>query len=102
MTEDVRIVADDDVREFVMEHGGHVYVWADEAGLKHVALHPPGHPVSFQELEGQGVTLHQDVSIQAPTSEWKLVLRHIPHKHVDALWDAWEPGIDKPTETDAP
>ncbi len=92
----MRILADDDVRAFVAEHGGHVYVWADDAGLKHVHLEPPGHPVDFESFDGDGFTLHQDVNIEAPSDEWKLVLRHIPHKHVDALWDGWEPGISSP------
>jgi hypothetical protein len=93
---DVRIIAGEDVREFVAEHGGNVFVWADHAGLKHVAVHPPDHPVEFETFEADGLTLHQDVGIADPTTEWKLVLRHVPYKHVDALWDAWEPGIDEP------
>jgi hypothetical protein len=24
------------------------------------------------------------------------VIRHFPLKHVDALWDAWEPGVSSP------
>ena len=92
----MRIIADEDVRAFVAEHGGNVYVWADDAGLKHVHLEPPGHPVDFESFDAGGFTLHQDVSIAAPSDEWKLVLRHIPHKHVDALWDGWEPGISSP------
>jgi hypothetical protein len=93
---ELRIVADDDVREFVLEHGGNVYVWADQAGLKRVATHPPDHPVEFEQIDGDGITLHQDVAIEEPTTEWKLVIRHLPLKHVDALWDGWEPGIGPP------
>ncbi|HUZ82764.1 MAG TPA: hypothetical protein VMU73_11020 [Gaiellaceae bacterium] len=93
---EIKIVAADDVRAYVLEHGGNVYVWANDAGLKHVATHPPDDPVEFQTIEDNGITLHQDVTIQAPTTEWKLVIRHLPLKHVDALWDAWEPGISSP------
>jgi hypothetical protein len=39
------------------------------------------------------------VGIEVPSDEWKLVLRHIPHRHVDALWDGWEPGISSPPGT---
>jgi hypothetical protein len=95
----MRILAEDDVRAFIAEHGGNVYVWADDAGLKHVHLSPPEHPVEFESFDGDGLTLHQDVRIAAPSDEWKLVLRHIPHKHVDALWDGWEPGISSPPGT---
>lgn len=93
-------MADEEAREFIAEHGGNVYVWANEAGLKHVALAPPGDPVEFASLDAEGFTLHQDVTIQSPTDEWKVVLRHIPHKHVDALWDGWEPGIGAPWPPD--
>jgi hypothetical protein len=93
---DIKIVADDDAREFVVEHGGNVYVWASDAGLKHVATHPPDDPIEFETIEGDGITLHQDVAIEDPTTEWKLVIRHLPLRHVDALWDGWEPGISAP------
>lgn len=95
-----KIVADDDVREFIVEHGGNVYVWADDAGLKHVHLEPPRHEVAFESLEGDGFVLHQDLGIAEPPGEWKLVLRHLPTKHVDALWDGWEPGVSDPLDAD--
>jgi hypothetical protein len=93
---DLKIVADADVREYVLEHGGNVYVWANDAGLKHVSLEPPDEPMEFETIEGDGITLHQALSIMEPTTEWKLVIRHFPLKHVDALWDAWEPGVSSP------
>ena len=34
---DVTVVAEPDVREYVLEHGGNVYVWANDIGLKHVS-----------------------------------------------------------------
>ena len=100
MADDPRILADDDVREFIAEHGGNVYVWADEAGLKHVHLSPPDDPIEFESFDGDGFMLHQDVQIQAPSEEWKLVLRHLPLKHVDALWDGYEPGISPPPDSE--
>jgi hypothetical protein len=93
---DVTVVAEPDVREYVLEHGGNVYVWANDIGLKHVSLSPPDEPMEFTSIDGDGFTLHQADSIQTPTTEWKLVLRHFPLKHLDALWDAWEPGISSP------
>jgi hypothetical protein len=95
-----RIVADDEVRAFIAEHGGNVYVWADDAGLKHVHLEPPEHPVEFESFDGDGFTLHQDLGIAEPPDEWELVLRHFPRKHVDALWGGWEPGITTPLDVD--
>ena len=77
---DLKIVADPDVREYVLEHGGNVYVWANDAGLKHVALEPPDEPMEFETIAGDGITLHQALSIMAPTTEWKLVIRHFPLK----------------------
>ena len=97
---DPKIVADDDARDFVVEHGGNVYVWVDDASLKHVHLEPPDHPVEFETFPGDGFTFHQDTGIQEPPDEWKVVLRHLPTKHVDALWGGWEPGISDPLDVD--
>jgi hypothetical protein len=95
-----KIVADDDVRRFIAEHGGNVYVWADDAGLKHVHLEPPHHAVQFESFDGDGFTLHQDLNIGEPPDEWEVVLRHFPRKHVDALWGGWEPGVDSPLDVE--
>jgi hypothetical protein len=40
--------------------------------------------------------LNVDASIvEAP--RWKIVLRHLPFKHVDALWNGSEPHVIQPT-----
>jgi hypothetical protein len=94
----VEIDADEEVRAFVAEHGGNVYVWVDGAGLKHVHLEPPGHHVDFETFEDGDLTLHQDSGIADPPDEWRLILRHFPFKHVDALWEGWEPGFGTPAD----
>ena len=50
---DLKIVAEPEVREYVLEHGGNVYVWANDAGLKHVALEPPDEPIEFETHRGR-------------------------------------------------
>ncbi len=95
-----RIIADADAREFIVEHGGNVYVWVDDASLKHVHLDPPSHEVEFETFPAEGFTFHQDVGIAEPPVEWKVVLRHLPTRHVDALWDGWEPGVSDPLDVD--
>jgi hypothetical protein len=93
---DITIVANDDAREYVAEHGGKVYVWIHESGLKHVATHPPDEATDWDTIEGEGITLYVDTEIQEPTSHWRVVVKHFPLKHVDAIWDGWEPGISNP------
>lgn len=96
---DIKVVANDETRKFVAEHGGKVYIWIHESGLKHVATHPPeDDPTDWDEIDGDGMTLFVDTEIQEPTSHWRIVLKHFPLKHVDAIWDGWEPGISNPGE----
>jgi hypothetical protein len=85
------VVADPDAVEFVAEHGGEVFVWADDAGLKHVRVERPDNDVSFRSVPASDLSLFVDREIDPPL-EWKLVLRHFPHRHVDALYDGVSPG----------
>jgi hypothetical protein len=90
------VQADEAATEFAVEHGGEIYVWASEAGLKHVSEQAPDHQADWRRLPGQGFTLLvDDATIEEP-DEWVVVLRHIPHKHLDVLWDGWEPGVSGP------
>jgi hypothetical protein len=88
----VRVRADAAARAFIQQHGGHVYVWAS-GELKSVAMNPPARDVEFVVLDGDGFTLYQDVGIASPAVEWHVVLRQFPHRHIDALWDDWEPDV---------
>jgi hypothetical protein len=54
---DTLVVADRETCEFIAAHGGNVYVWADDDGLKHVGLSPPDEPVQFVELAADGFVL---------------------------------------------
>jgi hypothetical protein len=60
--------------------------------MKHVHPHPPHHEVHWTELHGSGIVLFVDPEIDPPSS-WVIVLRHLPHRHVDALWDGEVPSL---------
>lgn len=92
----VPVTAEEGAREFVQDSGGHVYVWADQSGMKHVATSPPDESIEFESLNADGFTLHQDVEIVSPPDRWHVVLRHFPHRHVDALWGNWTPSFGSP------
>src|SRR5437763_5994372 len=88
------VIAEPDAVEFIVEHGGELFVWADDAELKHVRVERPDNDVTFAEVPADGFSLHVDREIEPPI-EWKIVLRHFPHRHVDALYDGAAAG-DRP------
>jgi hypothetical protein len=87
----IDVSADEHARAFIEEHGGKVYVWASDAGLEHVATTCPTGAIEFRSIDANGFTLHADTSIEQP-AEWTVVLRHVPHKHIEVLWDGKSPG----------
>lgn len=91
----VRVVADELTREYLRGHGGKVFVWMDSTGLKRVSTSEP-QGITFERIDAGGFELFQDVSIARPTSEWRVVLRKFPHRHIDAVWDGWSPGTSGP------
>jgi hypothetical protein len=82
----VEIEATADAVEFITEHGGNLYVWADEVGLEHASPKQPGGDHEFTEYPAEGFTFHLDTSVGEP-DWWKIEFHHFPHKHVTALWD---------------
>jgi hypothetical protein len=88
----VSVVADPDAAQFIAEHGGRVWVYADGAGMKHVKTHVP-HDLSlqFEQIDGDGFQLLVESDLMQPET-WNVVLHHFPHRHVDVLWDGHQPG----------
>ena len=84
---------------FIVEHAGRVFVWANNAGMRHVKLHPPAEPVEFKQLPCDGFEFNVATDIADPVF-WKVVLRHLPHRHVDALFDGDQPYLAGPMGTD--
>jgi hypothetical protein len=82
----MRIEASEQVVDFVVEHGGKLYVWADDAEFGHASPHPPDSSIEWAEHPADGFTLFQDTSIGEP-DWWKLEFHHLPHRHVTAIWD---------------
>jgi hypothetical protein len=88
-----RVVADPDAVAFAAEHGGRVYVWAGDGGFKHVKTQPPDDArITFNEYVGSGLTLCAAADALPPERTWNVVLRKVPHHHLDVLWDGHEPG----------
>ena len=82
----MRVEASEQATEFIVEHGGRLYVWADDAGFGHASPEPPDGPIQWSEHPAEGFTLFQDTSIGEP-DWWKLEFHHLPHRHVTAIWD---------------
>jgi hypothetical protein len=86
------VVADPDAVRFIAEHGGRVYVYADRAGMKQVKTEAPHDPsLQFEQINGYGFQLFVETDIVRPET-WNVKLRHLPHQHVDVLWDGRQPG----------
>jgi hypothetical protein len=88
----VAVEAEPEAVAFVVEHGRRLYVWADGSGLKHVRTTPPDDSAtSFEEVSAKGFRLFVATDIQKPKT-WNVVFHHLPHRHVDVLWDGDQPG----------
>src|SRR5579884_3425132 len=83
----VDVKASPNAVEFIEEHGGRLYVWADDSGLEHVRTEPPDHPVDFAERSCGGFDLYVDRTIAAPQRQWTIVYHHFPFQHVEAIRD---------------
>jgi hypothetical protein len=78
-------------KEFIVEHGGNVYVWSDDTGFDHASTEPPDAQIEFVSTEADGFTFHQDVGIGTP-DWWRIEFHHLPREHVTATWDGGEFG----------
>jgi hypothetical protein len=82
----VEIEASDRAKEFIVEHGGNVYVWSDETGFDHSSTERPDAEIEFVAIEADGFTFNQDAGIASP-DWWRIEFHHFPHAHVTATWD---------------
>jgi hypothetical protein len=89
-----RLIIRPEAAALIREHGGCAYVWADSAGMKHGRLRPPRGRSSqvWTELQADGLRVFVDPGI-SPPAKWVIVLRHLPHRHIDALYNGYTPGI---------
>jgi hypothetical protein len=88
----VSVVADPEAVQFIAEHGGRVYVYADKAGLKHVKTEAPDDTsLRFEQISGEGFQLFVESDLAQPET-WTVKLRRFPHRHIDVLWDGHQPG----------
>lgn len=81
----MKIDATDRAKEFIVEHGGHVYVWSDDSGFDHASVERPD-TIEFVEIEADGFTFHQAARIASP-DWWNIEYHHLPREHVTATWD---------------
>ena len=86
----LRIEASDHAREFIAEHGGSLYVWADEDGFDHAKTEAPD-GIEFVEHEADGFHFFQDPRIGEP-DWWRVEFHHLPRPHVTATWDGGSYG----------
>lgn len=98
MTEDCQtplpaLEVDPEAAAEVDRHGGSLYVWADGAGMKHTGYQPPrrGATREWTRLAAVGIEVFVDQGILAP-AKWSIALRHVPYRHVTALYNGYVPG----------
>jgi hypothetical protein len=93
---DVEVVAAADVRDFVADHGGRVFVWISvhpgfpaSLCLLETALKPPMRDVGFRRIGGPGF----DVYLESTQRTWPKVLEFAlkRRRRVEAYWNglAW-------------
>jgi hypothetical protein len=82
-----------DAASEISDQGGRLYVWADGAGMKHVRYHPSEKvaEIEWMQLTADGIQVFVDPGIRPP-AKWVIALRHIPHRHVAALYNGFVPG----------
>ena len=85
--------ADPEAVRFIAEHGGRLYVYADSAGMKHVKTKRPRNAsLSFEQIEAEGFLMYVADDLAKPDT-WNVKFHHLPHRHVDVLWDGDQPGL---------
>ena len=87
----MKIEATARAKEFIVEHGGNVYVWSDDSGFDHASTEPPDSQIDFVPIEADGFTFHQDAGIGSP-DWWNIEFHHLPREHVTATWDGGQFG----------
>jgi hypothetical protein len=88
----VAVIADPEAVQFIAEHGGRVYVYADRGGMKRVkTMAPDDTSLQFEQIDGDGFQLFVESGLVQPETWW-VEYRHFPHRHVDVLWDGHQPG----------
>lgn len=88
----VSVDADPEAVAFIGEHGGHLYVYADSAGLKHVKTDAPSDPsIQFEQVQADGFVMFVETDIAQPET-WNVKFHRFPYHHVDVLWDGNQPG----------
>jgi hypothetical protein len=90
----MKVFASSDVRTFVREHGGHVYVWTDRTRccggamtLLQTSLDPPARAREFRAFRDGNLTLHLDSGRRRPPDELHLEVGGWRRKHIDAFWN---------------
>lgn len=91
----LKIEASEKAIEYIVEHGGKLYIWADESDLGHASPRPPADPIDWIEYPEEGFTLYQDASIGEP-DWWRVEFHRLPLPHLTAIWDGGRFGAVGP------
>ena len=91
----MKIKASEKAIEFIVEHGGKLYIWADESEFGHASPRPPDAQIDWIEYPEEGFTLFQDSSI-GETDWWEIEYHHLPYRHLTAIWDGGRFGAVGP------
>ena len=87
MTPEVQVHVRPDAAEFIGEHGGQVYIWADTSGLSHVRTDPPHDERNWARYEVERVCVNLDSDSVGEVRTWTILLHHLPFKRLDFVTD---------------
>lgn len=82
------------------ERGGHLYVWADGAGMPRASINPPAQRISYDTTTvADSCLVHVDSGIKPPHA-WVIKCRRLPWPHFVALYDPPELRWTRPSLRD--
>ena len=64
----MKIETSDRAKEFIVEHGGNVYVWSDDAGFDHTSTKRPNGDIEFASTDADGFTSTRTPRSTSPSS----------------------------------
>ena len=81
------VVADPEAVSLIAAHGGHLYVYADASGQKHVQTEAPNDPsIRFGQIEADGFLMFVQEGVKRP-EQWIVTFSRIPYHHLDVAWE---------------
>ena len=89
----MRVLATAEVRSYMSDHGGMLFVWVKERKpvrgalrILHTSTEPPKHALEWQRVETKGFLVFLPPGLRPPT-ELHLVVKGLLKRRVEAFWE---------------